>query len=74
MMSKYIPMPRDLWRNECPIILVHGYAGQTTDKNFLFRGYFHHCFDPEIMGEHAIFESDVQPFGSLHDRACELYQ
>lgn len=23
---------------------------------------------------HEIYEADVHPFGSLHDRACELYQ
>jgi hypothetical protein len=40
------------------------------------RGYFHFCFDPEVQSTHApnIFEADVHPFGSVHDRACELYQ
>lgn len=73
MMSKYIHMPKELWKNDCPIVLVHGFAGHTTDKNYLFRGYFHYCFLPEVMGAHMVFESDVHPFGSLHDRACELY-
>ena len=41
----YIEMPQDLWKNHCPIVLVHGFAGQTTDKNAFFKGYFHHCFD-----------------------------
>ena len=27
LMSSYLPMPRDLWKNECPIVLVHGFAG-----------------------------------------------
>jgi len=27
MMSEYLAMPRDLWRNDCPIVLVHGFAG-----------------------------------------------
>lgn len=74
MLGEYLPpLPREMWRNECPIVLVHGFAGQTSDKNFLFRGYFHNCFDPEIMGAHIVYETDVAPFGSLHDRACELY-
>jgi hypothetical protein len=52
---------------------VHGFAGQTTDKNYLMGGYFHFCFEPEVMGQHEVYEADVNPFGSLHDRACELY-
>ena len=74
MMRDYLEYPPDLWKNNCPIILVHGFAGQTTDKNYLFRGYFHYCFDKDVKGEHSVYEADVNPFGSLHDRACELYQ
>ena len=69
----YLEMPQDLWKNHCPIVLVHGFAGQTTDKNAFFKGYFHHCFDKAVAVDHEIYEADVHPFGSLHDRACELY-
>lgn len=39
----------------------------------LFQGYFHYAFLPEVMGKNQIYESDVSPFGSVHDRACELF-
>ncbi len=68
-------LPKEHWKNNCPIVLVHGFAGQTTDKNFMFRGYFHYSFDSDVLGDNEeVYEADVNPFGSLHDRACELYQ
>eukprot|EP00347_Sterkiella_histriomuscorum_P013798 403363324 len=76
LLSKHRHIPKSDWRNNCPIILVHGFAGQTTDKNYLFRGYFHNSFKADICGDNnqELYEADVSPFGSLHDRACELYQ
>jgi hypothetical protein len=69
--SIHLPIP--LWKNDFPIILVHGFAGSTTDQSMLFRGYFHYCFLDEVKNKNKIFESDVSPFGSVHDRACELF-
>lgn len=65
---------KSLWRNDCPIVLVHGFGGHTTDMNQIIGGYFHYCFQPEVSKGHAVYEADVSPFGSVHDRACELYQ
>ena len=75
MLAKYKPLPKEYWKNDNPIVLVHGFAGHTTDKNFIFRGYFHYSFDADVTGENKalIYEADVNPLGSLHDRACELY-
>jgi len=40
----------------------------------MFRGYFHHAFSSDVLGENSeVYEADVNLFGSLHDRACELY-
>lgn len=64
---------RSVWKNDCPIVLVHGFGGHTTDKNLLIKGYFHYCFQEEVSRGHQIYEADVNPFGSVHDRACELY-
>ena len=50
------------------------------------KGYFHFCFEPEVIGSiddsigcvdnenwKIIYETDISPFGSTHDRACEFY-
>eukprot|EP00347_Sterkiella_histriomuscorum_P016179 403354185 len=76
----------DLWNNDHPIILVHGYCGSTMDENWILGGYFHYAFSktarylgideqtlqPIYMNN--IYEADVSPIGSAFDRACELYQ
>ena len=74
-----------LWNNDYPIILVHGYCGTTTDENWILGGYFHYAFSKiaRYAGKDGnniplyinnIYEADVSPIGSAHDRACELYQ
>lgn len=76
MLSQYKRLGVNQWKNECPIVLVHGFAGSTSDESYLFQGYFHYAFMSEVIGKsnNLIFEADVSPFGSVHDRACELYQ
>ena len=76
----------NLWNNDYPIVLVHGYCGTTMDENWILGGYFHYAFssvsrylnhsDPEKFPKYLtnIYEADVSPIGSAHDRACELYQ
>ena len=32
--------PRELWRNDYPIVLVHGYAGGAPDQSRLMGSYF----------------------------------
>lgn len=49
-------------------------AGTTMDENVWIRGYFHYCLNSDDVGDHEIYEADVAPYGSFHDRACELYQ
>jgi len=53
------------------------------DENWVMGGYFHYGFSGESreyldkMGEKSfiknIYEADVSPVGSVHDRACDLY-
>ncbi|CDW88607.1 small nuclear ribonucleoprotein [Stylonychia lemnae] len=75
MMKKHQSLPKEHWRNKNPIVLVHGFAGQTADKSWICKGYFHHALSNDVLGENSeVYEADVNPFGSLHDRACELYQ
>ena len=31
--NEYIPLPRDKWKNDYPIILVHGFGGFIADES-----------------------------------------
>ncbi len=74
MMNQYKPLPGSVWKNHCPIVLVHGFGGHTTEKNYLLKGYFHYAFESEVLGDNTeVYEVDQNPWGSVHDRACELY-
>jgi hypothetical protein len=77
-------MDKELWNNDYPIVLVHGYCGSTLDENWILNGYFHYAFSHisrligvnekgEKMYLKELYEADVSPVGSVHDRACELY-
>jgi hypothetical protein len=55
------------------------------DENWVMGGYFHYAFSKQArdLGKDSkgnnqyisnVYEADVSPIGSLHDRACELYQ
>jgi hypothetical protein len=73
-------MDRKMFKNDYPIVLIHGYCGSTLDENPFLGGYFHYAFSKEaryIDGSDYIsniYEADVSPIGSAHDRACELFQ
>ena len=68
-------LPRSLWRNDFPIVLVHGFAGWAADESPMVLGdYWRYASNPEIARTLDIYQADVSAVGSLHDRACELYQ
>ena len=78
-------MDQALWNNNYPIVCVHGYCGTTRDENIIVGGYFAYAFShhTRFLGRDSkgrkqylsnIYEADVSPLGSIHDRACELYQ
>jgi len=67
-------LPDSKWRNHYPIVLVHGFAGWAPDESDILGDYWRYTSDPEIAKNLDIFQADVSAVGSLHDRACELYQ
>lgn len=67
-------MPRDKWTNDYPVVLVHGFCGWAPDETPTFGDYWAYLSDPEIAKNNLIYQADVGPLNSLHDRACELYQ
>lgn len=69
----YELVPKSLWRNNYPIVLVHGFGGWAPDESPIFGDYWKYCSDPEISKNLDIYQADISTFGSLHDRACELY-
>ncbi len=66
-------LPRELWKNDYPIVLVHGFGGWTPDETLLMGNYFEYASDKAIRGPNEVYHADVSPYGSMHDRACELY-
>ena len=56
------------------MVLVHGFAGWAPDETPLWGDYWAYLSDPEIIKHHNVYQADVGPMSSLHDRACELYQ
>lgn len=43
MNGKYRYLPKDLWRNQYPIVLVHGFAGSAEDQSYLMGNYFEYA-------------------------------
>ena len=72
--GKYEQLRRDEWRNEYPIVLVHGFGGYMPDESGFFGDYFGYASYGDVQGDNLVFEADVSPWASVHDRACELYQ
>ncbi len=71
-LSTYALLPdKSMWKNSYPIILVHGFAGWVPDEAPLLGDYFGYA--SECAGDLEVYQADVSPWGSVHDRACELY-
>lgn len=68
-MTTHENIPKNLYKNKCPIVLVHGFMGVTSDESVFFN-YFGYNFDPEVVGDLEVYETDMSPTGSVHDRAC----
>eukprot|EP00347_Sterkiella_histriomuscorum_P020360 403338107 len=73
-LQQYEGLPKDQWKNDYPIVLVHGFGGWVPDESFFFGDYFAYASYPDVQGDNKIYQADIAPWGSLHDRACELYQ
>jgi len=67
-------IPKSMWTNNFPIVLVHGFAGWAPDEGPIWGDYWYFLSDPEVIKPHSVYQADVAPLASLHDRACELYQ
>ena len=75
-MTKFDHLPKELWKNDYPIILVHGFMGSGPDSVLPMTQYFHHAVQTEVLKENEgmVFIAAVSPNSNNHDRACELYQ
>jgi triacylglycerol esterase/lipase EstA (alpha/beta hydrolase family) len=71
------------WRNDYPIVLVHGFFGFAPDMSPL-ANYFHYALQKNVVKRgfsyrqncyfKDVYTAHVSPLGGVHDRACELYQ
>ena len=55
-------------------MLVHGFAGWVPEESRVLGDYWRYFSDPAITKGLNIFQADISSTGSIHDRACELYQ
>ena len=74
MNGKYRHLPKELWRNNYPIVLVHGFAGSSPDQSMTLGTYFMYALKRSVQPYNDVYVAVVTPYGSIHDRACELYQ
>jgi len=72
-MVGYDMLPRSKWLNDYPVVVVHGFCGWAPEEGPIFGDYWSTISDPKIAEYHKIYQADVAPMGSIHDRACELY-
>ena len=72
-MIGYDHLPRSQWKNNYPIVLVHGFAGWAPDEGPIWGDYWKYMSDPIVSKHHRCYQADLGPVQSLHDRACELY-
>jgi hypothetical protein len=42
----YPLLPRELWKNDFPIVMVHGFGGYSPDESIFFGDYFGYASDP----------------------------
>ena len=48
-------MPGDHWRNDYPIVFVHGFCGWVPDETKTFGDYFEFSSRPEIAESNMVF-------------------
>lgn len=73
--KEYPLLPRELWKNDFSIVMVHGFGGYSPDESIFFGNYFSYASDVATQGpDNLLYHADISPWGSIHDRACELYQ
>lgn len=69
----YDLLPHSKWKNDYPVVVVHGFAGWAPEEGPIWGNYWDYISDPQIAEHHRIYQADVSPMASIHDRACELY-
>lgn len=53
--AEYEHLPKDQWRNNYPIVLVHGFGGYMPDESFFFGDYFAYASDSAIHGDNIVY-------------------
>lgn len=59
-----------MWKNNFPIVLVHGYGGMMQDKSLLMGDMWAYAKQADA----EVYLACTNFAGGIHDRACELYQ
>ena len=49
-LSEYDHLPKNKWKNDYPIVLVHGFGGFVPDESSFFGDYFSYTSYEEVQG------------------------
>jgi hypothetical protein len=47
--GKYLHTPKENWKNDYPIVLVHGFGGGAPDQSLILGKYFIHALKPSVQ-------------------------
>jgi triacylglycerol lipase len=48
-------MEREHWKNDYPVVLVHGFMGWGPDESQILGDYFNYSSRTEIQGENVVY-------------------
>ena len=54
-------LPRSQWKNDYPIVLVHGFLGWVPDESDFWGDYFKYLSDPKVQRSHDVYQTDLGP-------------
>ena len=57
----YDHLPRTFWKNDYPIVLVHGFCGWAPDEGPLWGDYWKYLSDPSVAKHHMCYQADLGP-------------
>lgn len=55
-LSHFENLPKDQWKNDYPIVLVHGFGGWVPDESaFFFGDYFSYASYSDVQGDNRLY-------------------
>ena len=67
-------VPEEKWRNNYPIVLLTGLAGSAPDLSLIYGENMSLLTKLTTNSTNDVYIAYTNPYASIHDRACEVYQ